>query len=143
MLGVIMSRKKEKYKPKVFESMGNSDDVSANIYMSMLMHKNWKALTKNQQVLYLYCKVQMYAEKRKPKPEIRQLDENQQKLLFTMNRSKYINLYGLYSEGNRQSFKKDMSALINLGFVELIEDNSHRQCKNIYMLSDNWRYKKP
>lgn len=137
-----MSRKKEKYKPKVFESMGNSDDVSANIYMSMLMHENWKALTKNQQVLYLYCKVQMYAEKRKPKPEIRQLDESQQKLLFTMNRSKYINLYGLYSEGNRQSFKKDMSALINLGFVELIEDNSHRQCKNIYMLSDSWRYKK-
>ena len=60
-----------------------------------------------------------------------------------MNRTKYINLYGLYSKGNRQSFKKDMQALIKFGFVELIEDNSHRQMKNIYMLSDNWRYKKP
>lgn len=142
MLGVTMSRRKERYRPKVFESMGNSDDVSANIYMSMLMHDNWKALTKNQQILYLYCKAQMYAEKRKPKPAVRQLNETEQKLLFTMNRTKYIHLYGLYSEGNRQSFKKDMQALIKFGFVELVEDNSHRQMKNIYMLSDNWRYKK-
>ena len=137
-----MSRRKERYRPKVFESMGNSDDVSANIYMSMLMHENWKALTKNQQILYVYCKAQMYAEKRKPKPAVRQLNETEQKLLFTMNRTKYVNLYGLYSDGNRQSFVKDMQALIDYGFVDLIESNGHNFKKNIYMLSDNWRYKK-
>lgn len=142
MLGVTMSRRKERYRPKVFESMGNSDDVSANIYMSMLMHDNWKALTKNQQILYVYCKAQMYAEKRKPKPAVRQLNETEQKLLFTMNRTKYVNLYGLYSDGNRQSFVKDMQALIDYGFVDLIESNGHNFKKNIYMLSDNWRYKK-
>ena len=143
MLGVTMSRRKERYRPKVFESMGNSDDVSANIYMSMLMHENWKALTKNQQILYVYCKAQMYAEKRKQKPAVRQLNETEQKLLFTMNRTKYVNLYGLYSDGNRQSFVKDMQALIDYGFVDLIESNGHNFKKNIYMLSDNWRYKKP
>ena len=142
MLGVTMSRRKERYRPKAFESMGNSDDVSANIYMSMLMHDNWKALTKNQQILYVYCKAQMYAEKRKPKPAVRQLNETEQKLLFTMNRTKYVHLYGLYSDGNRQSFVKDMQALIDYGFIDLIESNSRNFKKNIYMLSDNWRYKK-
>lgn len=139
-----MSRKREatRYKPKSFESTGASNDVSANIYMSMLLHNNWKALTKNQQVLYLYCKAQLYAEKRKPTPVLAQLDESQQSRLFTMNRGKYVQLYGLYSVGNRNAFKKDMQALIDLGFIELVEDNSHIRRKNIYMLSDNWRHKK-
>lgn len=136
-----MSKRKERYVPKTFESMGNSNDVSANIYMSMLMSKNWMALTKNQQVLYLYCKAQLYAEKRKPKPMIIQLSESEQNLLFTMNRSKYVSLYKLYSEGNRQSFKKDMMALINLGFIELVEDNHNTRRKNIYKLSSLWREK--
>lgn len=136
-----MSKRKERYVPKAFESMGNSNDVSANIYMSMLMSKNWMALTKNQQVLYLYCKAQLYAEKRKPKPMVVQLSESEQNLLFTMNRSKYVDLYKLYSDGNRQSFKKDMMALINLGFIELVEDNHNTRKKNIYKLSSLWREK--
>lgn len=137
-----MSRRKDKYKPKSFESIGNSDDVSSNIYMSMLMNDNWRALTKNQQILYVYCKAQLYAEKKKPIPVIRKLNESEQKLVFTMNRSKYIHLYGLYSEGNRQSFKNDMSALISFGFIDIIEDNSNTRQKNIYMLSDRWHNKK-
>lgn len=139
-----MSRKREatRYKPKSFESTGASNDVSANIYMSMLLHDNWKALTKNQQVLYLYCKAQLYAEKRKPTPVLAQLDDSQQTRLFTMNRAKYVQLYGLYSDGNRNAFKNDMQALIKFGFIELIEDNSRLRKKNIYMFSDNWRYKK-
>lgn len=139
-----MSRKREatRYKPKSFESTGASNDVSANIYMSMLLHDNWKALTKNQQVLYLYCKAQLYAEKRKPKPVLAQLDDSQQTRLFTMNRAKYVQLYGLYSDGNRNAFKNDMQALIKFGFIELIEDNSKLRKKNVYMFSDNWRYKK-
>lgn len=136
-----MGKRKERYIPKSFESMGNSNDVSANIYMSMLMSKNWMALTKNQQILYPYCKAQLYAEKRKPKPMIVQLSESEQNLLFTMNRSKYVGLYKLYSEGNRQSFKKDMQALMDLGFIELVEDNHNTRRKNIYKLSSLWRDK--
>ncbi len=134
-----MGKRKERYVPKAFESMGNSNDVSANIYMSMLMSKNWMSLTKNQQVLYLYCKAQLYAEKRKLKPMVVQLSESEQNLLFTMNRSKYVDLYKLYSDGNRQSFKKDMKALIDLGFIELVEDNHNTRRKNIYKLSSLWR----
>lgn len=137
-----MSKRRERYKPKEFESMCNPDDVSANIYMSMLMSDNWKSLTKNQQILYIYCKAQLYAEKKKPKPVTTQLNEEDKTLVFTMNRCKYVNMYGIYTDGNRQSFKRDMDRLIELGFIELVEDNYNLRKKNIYKLSKNWRLKK-
>ena len=47
---------KKKFKPKAFESTGVSSDVSANIYNSMIFSNAWNDLTKNQRLLYLYCK---------------------------------------------------------------------------------------
>jgi hypothetical protein len=133
-----MSRRKEKYKPKSFESIGITSDTSANIYMSMLMSDNWHKLTKNQQILYVYCKAQYYAEKRKPKPQIAQLSDGELDLCFTMNKSKWCNLYHIYKEGNQNGFIKDMKALINYGFIELVENGKNTRTKSIYKLSNKW-----
>lgn len=135
-----MSKKKQVYQKKTFESTGVGNDTSANIYMSMLMSKAWQQLSKNAQVLYLYCKAQYYAEKQKPKPIVRQLSETEQKMCFTMNRSKWLNLYCIYKSDNGQ-FNKDMKQLIDNGFVKIVELGSTTRTKNIYMFSDEWQNK--
>lgn len=136
---VSMAKPKErKYAKKSFESTGASNDTSANIYMTMLLSKAWKSLSKNQQVLYLYCKAQYYAEKKKPKPLYRELTEQEQQQCFTMNKSKWQSLYGIYKSDNGQ-FNKDMKALISFGFVELVQDGKSSFSKSIYMLSDKWQ----
>lgn len=133
-----MSKTKNKYKPKNFESNGSTSDTSANIYMSMLASESWKKLTKNQQILYVYCKAQYYAEKRKPKPQMAQLSDEELALCFTMNKSKWCKLYGIYKDGNQKGFINDMKALIDNGFIELIENGKNTRTKSIYKLSGKW-----
>ncbi len=132
-----MARKKERYRPKSFESDGSRSDTSANIYMSMLMSDNWRSLSTNAQRLYIYCKSQYYAEKRKPKPDYKQLTEQELQQCFTMNKSKWKDLYHLYT--NNRQFYKDMDLLIEYGFVERIESGKNTRTKSIYMLSDKWQ----
>lgn len=143
ILGNFMARKKQnKYIPKPFESDGSSSDTSANIYISMLTSESWQALSKNAQVLYLYCKAQYYAEKQKPKPTIITLSEQQQKQTFTMNKSKWQSLYKIYKSDNGQ-FNKDMQMLIDYGFVEVLQSGHNTRSKSIYLLSDKWNKKAP
>lgn len=137
-----MSRKKrEVYVKKPFESNCTSSDTSANIYVSMLMSENWQKLTKNAQILYVYCKAQYYAEKQKPKPRYIILSEQEQRQCFTMNKSKWKDLYNIYSSDNGQ-FNKDIKQLIEYGFIELVESGWGTRTKNIYMLSNKWQEKR-
>lgn len=133
-----MSRKKQKYAPQPFESDGSPSDTSANIYMSMLMSYAWQQLSKNAQILYVYCKAQYYAEKKKPKSEFRQLTEQEERQCFTMNKSKWQKLYNIYKSDNGQ-FNRDMKQLIEWGFVELVESGKNVRKKNTYMLSSKWK----
>ena len=137
-----MSKSKTKYKPKKFESTGVLSDTSSNIYMSMLMSDAWQSLTKNQQILYVYCKAQYYAEKRKPKPKLVELDDEQLSLCFTMNKSKWCNLYKIYKNGSQSSFVKDIKALVDNGFIDIVESGKNTRTKNIYRLSSEWQNKK-
>lgn len=133
-----MSRKQKRYIPKSFESTGTTSDTSANIYMSMIMSENWQKLSKNQQLLYVYCKAQYYAEKRKPKPKLAQLSEQELAECFTMNKSKWCSLYHLYNNGNQNGFIKDMKALIDNGFIDIVENGKSTRSKSIYKLSNKW-----
>lgn len=126
-----MSSRKKPYQKKSFESTGASNDTSANVYMSMLLSDAWRALTAQQQRLYLYCKAQYYAEKRKP---------NGDGLAFTMNRTKWADLYGLYERSNAKGFARDMSALIELGFISCTECGAITRTKSIYRFSDMWKW---
>ena len=121
--------KKKPYEKKSFESSGAPSDVSANIYMSMLMSSAWKKLTPRQQILYVYCKLQYYAEKKKP------VKDNQ--MSFTMNQSKWKDLYKLYTRNNY--FYQDINKLIETGFVACIESGRNTRTKSIYIFSDQWR----
>ena len=125
-----MSHRKTPYQKKAFESTGTSADTSANIYMSMLLSAAWRALTAQQQRLYLYCKAQYYGEKQKP---------NGNPLCFTMNQSKWAELYGLYEKSNAKGFYRDMSALIEKGFITCVECGAITRTKSIYRFSSMWQ----
>ncbi len=132
-----MSKKKERYLPKPFESDGNRSDTSANIYHSMLLSPRWQALTKGAKVLYLYCKAQYYAEKTKPAPKNGRLTETEKLLTFTMNEKKWHDIYGIYS--NKLQFYKDMLQLVQAGFIDIIENGKVTRSKNVYIFSTRWR----
>lgn len=114
----------------MFESTGVSSDTSANIYESMMCSRAWKELTPSQKVLYLTCKSQYYAEKRKP-------DDNRE--CFTMNRAKWAGKYELYSIGSGRIFSRDMAALITHGFVTCAYADRSPTSKNIYRFSSMWQ----
>ena len=125
-----MSSRKKPYQKKSFESTGASNDTSANVYMSMLLSSAWRALSAQQQRLYLYCKAQFYAEKHKPDGD---------NLCFTMNQAKWADLYGLYEKSNAKGFYRDMSALIEHGFVVCVACGCTTRTKSIYRFSDMWK----
>lgn len=125
-----MSKRKKTYQKKAFESDGSPSDVSANIYMSMILSPAWKNLTANQRQLYLYCKAQYYGEKKKP---------TDNPLKFTMNQTKWADMYGLYKRNNAASFTRDMTALIEHGFVVCSSCGATTRKKSIYRFSEKWQ----
>lgn len=149
-----MSGKRDKYIPKVFESESSflepkkdgskAKDVSANIYISMLQSRAWHNLTGKQKELYLYCKAQYFGEKKTKKQHTTTLEEiNGEKpdlsKRFTMNRSKWCECYGLYTENTQKYFYKDIKALQDNGFIKTLESGKTTRTKNIYEFSDKWR----
>ena len=128
--GFIMAKRK-KYQKKLFESTGETYDVSANIYLSMIKSEAWLSLTKNQRLLYVYLKVQYYSQKRKPNKE--------NKEMFYFNQTKWLNEYQLYSEGNKKSFYNDMEQLIIRGFIDCVSSGKTTREKNIYQYSSRWQ----
>lgn len=120
---------KLRYTPKPFESNCRSNDTYASIYMSMILSEAWRDLTVEQQRLYLYCKEQYYGEKR-PKEADREV--------FTMNRAKW-SAYGLYSTTNAKGFIRDMTALIEHGFIDCVSCGAANQKKSLYRYSARWQ----
>ena len=125
-----MPKSRPKYKKKLFESDLSSSDVSANLYMSMIMSPAWRDLTPQQKVLYVCCKLQQYAEKRKPDDD---------PAAFTMNKSKWCKAYQLYTEANHRGFYRDMAALIAHGFVVCVRSGKSTRTKSVYKLSPMWQ----
>ncbi len=125
-----MSSRKRPYQKKPFESTGASNDTSANLYMSMLLSPAWRALSAQQQRLYLYCKAQYYAEKHKPDGD---------NMSFTMNQSKWGDLYNLYEKSNAKGFYRDMSALIEHGFIVCVACGATTRTKSVYRFSSMWQ----
>ncbi len=125
-----MSRsKKQQYTKKLYESDCSRSDTFSAIYMSMMMSPAWKDLSAQQKVLYLACKAQVYAEKQKP-------DGND--LQFTMNQSKWCNLYHLYEKSNAKGFYRDMTALIEHGFIVCVQCGAITRTKSVYQFSSKW-----
>lgn len=145
-----MSKKKEEYKPRRFESaieftpkkkQGKQKDVSSNIYFSMLMSNAWHSLTGKQKELYLYCKLQYFGqsptakELKLPYEEDTNVDISYR---FTMNKSLWCKTYGLYTESTHRYFYSDMQALVDKGFIDIISKGKSNLSKNIYAFSNRW-----
>lgn len=122
--------KRERYIKKPFESTGVSSDVSANLYLSMLTSPAWLDLSAQQKALYTYCKLQLYGEKSKP---------TEDPATFTMNQYKWRDQYQLYKVGNERSFYRDMTALIEHGFISCVKSGAYDKKKSIYRFSSKWQ----
>ena len=118
--------KKQKSKPKDFDSTGSSSDTSANIYWSMLSSAAWKSLTAQQQQLYLYCKAQLYGQKKRPKEH----GDN----CFYMNQAKWRDEFELYKKGNENGFCLIFDIII---IFEILGDMNMRN-KSIGYLADGY-----
>lgn len=125
-----MGYRKKKYQPKPFESDGNHSDTSANIYESMMKSDAWLDLTATQKVLYMTCKSQYYAEKNHPENDPTQ---------FTMPQKKWADTYKLYRKDNAKGFIRDISALIEHGFITCVNKGAMTYTKNVYQYSSMWR----
>lgn len=124
--------KKPKYQKRLFESTGAKSDISANIYLSMLTSEAWFDLSRAQQVLYLACKSRYYGEKKKP------VEGDSE--TFTFARYQWKEVYKLYTDYNKRGFYRDMQALLDHGFIELVSSGRATREKNIYKFSSMWRH---
>ena len=130
--------RKRKYKPKPFESTGQSNDTSANIYESMLLSPAFKDLTKNQRLLYVYMKAQYYG-KRKPGRDFTDIEALQDDKLFYFNFA-LAKKYGLYSsDGSKGRFYDDITALEDHGFITTLVNGKSNHRRSIYRYSTDWQ----
>lgn len=139
------SRKKHDYVAKRYESKGKTfvdkngtqrTDTFATIFESMLQSKAFKRLTKNQRLLYVYCKAQILG-KRKPKQDFKELELYQEEECFYLHLQAVID-YGLYKRGGAKRFYNDMQALEDNGFIKKVASGKHSKSKNVYKLVDDW-----
>lgn len=118
---------KKKYIPKSFESE-KLNDVSANIYASMMQSSAWQELTASSIRLYLFMKLQYYGQKNLP---------NMPQEYYYFNKAMFMETYKLYSCPNQ--FYIDKRLLIKQGFIEEIESGRNTRTKSIYKFSDKWK----
>ncbi len=123
---IDIGRRARKYQPRPFESRG--DNLSANIYLSMIKSKAWENLSNNAKVLYLYMKLQLYGAN---------TIEGHPPEDFYFNTAMITQTYKLYT--NMSQFRKDRQLLIDNGFIEIIENGRFSRTKNIYRLSAKWQ----
>lgn len=131
-----MSRK-NKYKPKAFESDGRPNDTSANIYESMLESPAFMSLSKNQKLLYCYMKKQYYGA-RKPGRDYPDLPELQRDDLFYFNMALAVK-YGIYSRSNDKQFYRDIAVIEERGFIKTVSSGKATRTKSIYKFTRDWQ----
>lgn len=129
--------KKNKYKPKGFESDGRSNDTSSNIYESMLQSEKFKDLALRQRMLYVYMKAQYYGKRKPGKdfPEIESLQKDEM-FYFTLNMAEE---YKIYSKSNSAQFYKDIKVLVEHGFIKKVVSGRNTKSKNIYEFAGDWK----
>ncbi len=128
-----MAQRKSPYQKKTFESDRSSNDTSANIFMSMLLHPAWIDLTARQKCLYMYCKAQYYGQSGSRSAD--RTDNTK----FYFNRGLWLDVYQIYKTGNESAFYKDINALISHGFIICCENGKTTRTKSIYQYSSKWQ----
>jgi len=119
--------KRKPYRPKPFESVGGNN-LSANLYATMLQSQAYKNLTNGARTLYTFMKLQLYGAKNltdHPNTD------------FVFNWGMASKTYGIYT--NKKQFRIDRDRLVEYGFIEVVECGKNTRTKNIYRFSDKWQ----
>lgn len=119
-----------------------SKEKTVRIYTSMLLDKKWQALSVNTMLLYIYIKAE-YTAGNIARLKYAKLDEDNAGCCVTISREfieeKYLPKRGY--EFTR--FRYDLNALINAGFVELVEaEEVGGEQRFTVLLSSKWHTNK-
>jgi hypothetical protein len=135
-------KNKRQYQKQPFESTGETSDVFAMIFASMLTSDAWNEATSAQHDLYIYCKLQYYREKTAVKEKLAEKYKLDPKPIFTMNRGKILE-YKLCTPSNVSRVYKDLQRLEELGFIKKVVNGKTARTKNVFAFVSDWqKYKK-
>lgn len=114
-------------------------DTTANISASMLFSAAFQSLENRQKVLYLYMKGEFFLQPDHQRParvypEAPGLEEKD--FFFTWSMAKQT---GLYKDGSRATFSRDVKALEQKGFISTIFRGDKNGRKSVYRYSGNWK----
>lgn len=133
-----MSKRKNKYVKKSFESRGGGADTSANIYQSMLLSPAWLDMKARPQMLYVCMKAQQYGQKHKPASDFPNDERFKSSDVFYFNHYLWKNQYCLYTN-NDKCFYDDLKILVEHGFIEVLVSGQPTKTKSIYKYSSAWQ----
>ena len=106
-------------------------DTFARLFESRTLSAAWIDLSASAKVLFMTCQQQVYAQRPKPNPA------NYQQ--FYMNQSLWMRKYHLYTGANKRGFYRDMTALIEHGFIVCIKNGASTRTKSVYEFSEAWK----
>jgi hypothetical protein len=127
-----MSRKK--LEPATFETGGCSGYL--RLYHDMLTSPAWGSLSLRQRGLYLAFKG-LYKEKR---ADGKIISSNKDEIHFSGQEATKPGSDGekpLY--GDQHTFFKDLDALIDAGFIRVVQTGYYTRSATVYGFSDRWR----
>lgn len=148
------ARKRNKAKAYfAFESLSNSadhkfncngklvTDTTANINYSLLTSPAFKDLSARQRMLYVCAKSEFYGARSRPKNDFTDNEEFKKDGagMFYLNHRLVTDVYGLYPKTNRRDFYKDIEALIDHGFIQLVSSGRVNKQRSIYQYSAAWK----
>lgn len=122
-----MGKRKSKPTHQPFESK-HSHGRFAKICHDMVDSSAWENLNLRQQGLYLAFKMRYY--QKIENGEV--IKSNQNMIKFT--KSEALKIYGDY-----RTFRTDLHALIDNGFIHLVESGRPTRTPNLYGFSERWK----
>jgi glutamine amidotransferase PdxT len=118
----------QKNAARPWQTKGGKEPFAA-LYRDLLQSAAYKHLTASQRSLYVVCASRIFGS---TKP-----DKHQDH--FTLTKLDWCDSYGVYGAQSEKSFRRDMTALIEHGFVDCIADCHHSRAPIIYGMSDRWK----
>lgn len=128
-----MARRK-RYGRKVWQRRAGSGEGFVQLHYDLLdspAFHDLKARFPRAAILYLYCLREAHGQAMRDNPGS---DER----VFYQSRSSCVGKHHLYAPTDRRGFKRDMTALIEHGFVDCVRSGYATREKNLYALSGRW-----